>query len=74
MPIYEYICDDCGKKFDMLRTMSKADVPAECENCHSYQTHRKISVCYSQSEGRSISVGNSGCGSCSGRSCSSCRH
>ncbi|TFG46937.1 MAG: zinc ribbon domain-containing protein, partial [Dehalococcoidia bacterium] len=30
MPIYEYRCMDCRKKFDLLRPMSQSTEPTEC--------------------------------------------
>ncbi len=33
MPIYEYRCMDCRKKFDLLRPMSQSMEPAECPTC-----------------------------------------
>jgi putative FmdB family regulatory protein len=74
MPIYEYQCIDCGKKFDALRLMSQADVPIECEKCASLNTARKVTVAYGHSSGRVVAGdgGGSGCGGCSGGSCGSC--
>lgn len=77
MPIYEYICEQCGNKFDKIRPMSEADAPIECEHCHSNDTHRALSRCYCKSDssgGLSSSSSSSGCSGCSGGSCSSCHH
>jgi putative FmdB family regulatory protein len=76
MPIYEYTCEDCGFRFDTLRSMKDADLLIECSKCNSKKTRRMLSHCYSQSEGRSNAsvVQNSTCGGCSGGSCASCRH
>ena len=27
MPIYEYICSDCGKRFEQMRSIKKRTVP-----------------------------------------------
>jgi len=75
MPIYEYQCLDCGKKFDALRAMSQADAPIACEKCESMNTARKISAAYAHSGGRVVAGGGgSSCGGCSGGSCSTCSH
>ncbi len=76
MPIYEYRCIDCGKRFDALRSMSKADDPITCTNCESGNTKRQVSAAFAHSGGRVIAGGGngSGCGSCSGGSCASCGH
>lgn len=75
MPIYEYICKECGHRFEALRSMKDADSPIACTECHSEQTRRALSLCYSQSGGHALAGSTGGgCGSCSGGSCSSCGH
>ncbi len=75
MPIYEYQCLDCGKKFDALRTMSQADSPIDCQTCDSPNTARKVTAAVGHSAGRRLAGGgNSGCGGCSGGNCGSCGH
>jgi putative FmdB family regulatory protein len=34
MPLYEYLCDDCGR-FEMMRRVSERDEPALCPECHA---------------------------------------
>ena len=79
MPIYEYICQDCGERFDALRSMREADAPIACGHCQSVHTTRQLSVFFAQSGGRnasasavSTSSSGCGCGGCSGGSCASC--
>lgn len=74
MPIYEYHCKDCHKKFEALRPMSKADAPIECAHCHSKRTSRQLSRFAAHSGGKIISGGGGGggCASCGGGSCSTC--
>ena len=43
MPIYEYRCRECGKSFEMLRSMKEADKDLECPACHSRQVERQLS-------------------------------
>jgi putative FmdB family regulatory protein len=75
MPIYEYICKECGQEFDALRSMKDADNPIECKNCHSIQTMRVISAFFAASNGKSLTPAASGCGGCGGgKTCSSCNH
>ena len=74
MPIYEYVCQDCGRRFDTLRSMSQADSPIACETCNSEHTARALSVFYAQSDGRSVAGTSSACGSCSSGACSTCSH
>ena len=72
MPIYEYICLDCNKKFDALRSMSEADAPILCEYCQGEHTSRTISLFAAYSEGRVVAGSGSACNTCSTHNCSSC--
>lgn len=75
MPIYEYVCKDCHKEFESLRSMSQADASIACTACGGENTHRKPSVCYSESGGKALAGSSSAaCGSCSGGSCAGCGH
>jgi len=73
MPIYEYVCEECGKKFDALRSMKDADAAIGCKSCASLKTHRVLSVCYAHGDQQRSSSSGGGCSGCSGGSCSSCR-
>lgn len=33
MPLYEYDCDDCGLRFELLRKLSDFTKPAKCPEC-----------------------------------------
>ena len=33
MPIYEYYCADCNFYFEIMRSVSQSDDPANCEKC-----------------------------------------
>lgn len=73
MPIYEYICKACGRRFEMLRSIKDADSPIACKSCQSSQTQRALSVFYAQSGSQIIAGSNTGgCSGCTGGSCSSC--
>ncbi len=74
MPIYEYKCDQCGTRFESLRSMKDADARIECKQCFSLDTHRVISACYSKTESVRSNSSSSGCSGCSGGSCASCGH
>lgn len=44
MPIYEYRCDDCTDRFDLLvRSSADAD-KAECPRCHGKKVARLLST------------------------------
>jgi putative FmdB family regulatory protein len=72
MPIYEYVCLDCGERFEAMRAMKDADAPIVCKQCESARTSRMLSVFFAQSGGRVVAGGNTGCAGCSSSSCASC--
>lgn len=73
MPIYEYVCLDCGNRFDALRTMAQADAPIGCRACEGDHTSRTISVFAAVSAGRVVAGSDGGgCSACGGGSCSTC--
>ena len=74
MPIYEYICEDCGKQFELVRAIKDADTPIPCKKCESMHTSRKISVFFAQSGGKVVAGGSTGCAGCAGGSCASCHN
>lgn len=75
MPIYEYQCSICGSRFEIIRSISQADFPAECLQCHGSQTSRVLTTCYARSTGETTSNrSGGGCSGCSGKSCTSCGH
>ena len=44
MPLYEYCCQKCGKRFEMLRRMADADRDLECPECRSTEVERLLST------------------------------
>jgi putative FmdB family regulatory protein len=77
MPLYEYACDQCKCKFELLRSFGRADDPPECPQCHHLGGRRLVSnfaAMSKGSDGAATSVGGgSSCGSCSSSSCAGCR-
>ena len=51
MPLYEYYCPTCEKKFELLRSMSRSDEPATCPSGHE-GAERLISVFSASDEER----------------------
>lgn len=72
MPLYEYVCKDCGQHFDALRSIKDADKPIQCRSCHGENITRAMSVFYATSGGHPVTSTAGGCGGCSGGSCASC--
>lgn len=78
MPIYEYVCDKCKSKFELMRPFSKADESASCPGCKG-RAGRVISRCYAVSKGAGgattpVAGAGGSCSSCGGGSCSTCGH
>ncbi len=76
MPIYEYLCSECGFKFELLRSFSQVGEKASCPRCDN-PAERKLSTfaSFSKNEaGVSVPVAGTGssCGSCSSTGCSTC--
>ena len=66
MPVYEFICTDCGKPFEeLVMNTSKMD-EVTCPTCHSQNIFKKISIFSSTSNG----VGTFSFGSASSSGCS----
>lgn len=42
MPVYEYSCDDCGHKFDIVATLAEkeAGLAPVCPNCGGRKVHQ----------------------------------
>lgn len=74
MPIYEYICLDCGEHTELIRSMKDADAPLKCRKCESEHTSRMLSLFAASSGGRVIAGSGGGCSSCASGSCASCGH
>ena len=50
MPIYTYVCKECGENFDLLIGVTAEKVEAKCRKCGSINIEKAVS---------SFSVGNS---------------
>jgi len=69
VPIYTYVCKDCGEKFDLLIGMISEKIELKCKKCNSSNIDRVLS---SFSVGNSSSkLGSSG-PSCSTGTCPTC--
>jgi putative FmdB family regulatory protein len=72
MPIYEYICQDCGKQFETIVSFSAARDTIACKYCNSTKTKKTMSATSFRvgSSAGSVSMGSGpsggGCASGSG--------
>jgi putative FmdB family regulatory protein len=77
MPVYEYFCQDCKNKFELLRPFSRSNEGADCPRCRK-KADRIISRCYSMTTGESGTPqqlgGSSSCSSCGSGNCGSCHN
>ena len=69
MPIYSYVCKDCGNKFDLLVGVNSEKVSLKCSKCKSKNIHKMMGTF---SVGEANSKFNSSCPSCSTDICPSC--
>ena len=60
MPIYTYICEDCGEKFDLLVGVNQEKTELVCKKCGSKKIKKVLS---------SFSVGSSQSGASGSSSC-----
>jgi len=44
MPLYEYQCKKCEKRFEALVSFRNSDKPAECPHCGSKDTEKLLST------------------------------
>lgn len=74
MPIYEYICQSCNDKFEILTSIGNKAL-IKCPKCNSIQVEKIFSlfgIGRSSSNSGSTSNSTSSCNTCSTRNCSSC--
>ncbi|NJD58159.1 MAG: hypothetical protein C3F13_03820 [Anaerolineales bacterium] len=66
MPIFEFVCADCGKPFEELVLNSNKISEVICPSCHSQNITKQISTFASKfAGGSSFSFGGASSSSCS---------
>ena len=43
MPIYEFVCQDCGHEFEKIQSFSDSSTPS-CPNCQGRHVQRRLSA------------------------------
>ena len=62
MPIFEYLCKDCGRAFETI--VPRYDSPADCIHCNSENIEKQLSV-FAVAGPSKYSAGlTAGCGTC----------
>jgi putative FmdB family regulatory protein len=75
MPIFEYICKDCGHPFE--RIVPRHDSKTDCAKCGSKRVEKQLSVfavagSSSSDSGFQFSGDDAGCGRCGAATPGSC--
>jgi len=71
MPIYEYACRKCGRRFECLVAAGK-DRDVVCDKCGSAEVQKMISGFGIGGGSSRLKVSSSSCASCSTKSCGTC--
>ena len=58
MPVYSFICKDCGEKFDLLIGVTKEDEKKVCKKCRS-KNIKKVFASFGVSSGKDKSSSSS---------------
>ena len=76
MPIYEYRCESCSEKFELLTRFAERDTAQACPACESTRTRVLVSsfACAGGESPESLDFGSAegGGGGCCGGGCGSC--
>ena len=67
MPIYEYVCDDCGAEYE--RIVLNGSTKVTCPKCASAKSTMQLSVFAAHGNGTKASGGSSSSGSSGGGCC-----
>jgi len=73
MPIYEFECNQCKDKFELL--VRSSATPLVCPKCSGKDLKRLVSAfAFTSKDGSGVTTASSssGCGGCSGGDCSHC--
>jgi putative FmdB family regulatory protein len=71
MPLYEFKCQKCGRRFECLVAVGK-EKDVVCAGCGSADVQKMISGFGIGGGGSRLKASSSGCKSCSSGSCSTC--
>jgi putative FmdB family regulatory protein len=72
MPIYEYLCGDCGRRFEALVRIGK-EGDVRCEACLGPNVRKLLSSFGIGGGGGRLKESSGGCSTCHGHSCATCK-
>jgi putative FmdB family regulatory protein len=61
MPIYEYLCKDCGRPFEKI--VPRYDSQVDCAYCNSANVEKQLSV-FAVASSSTGEASDAGCGRC----------
>jgi putative FmdB family regulatory protein len=72
MPIFEYLCKDCGQAFEKI--VPRYDSSVDCAHCHSANVEKQLSVfaVAGSSSTESFAAPDGSCGRCGAAQPGSC--
>jgi putative FmdB family regulatory protein len=62
MPIFEYLCKDCGHPFEKI--VPRYDSEVDCAKCKSANVEKQLSVFAVAGSSGSSEISEAGCGRC----------
>ncbi|MGA2532065.1 MAG: zinc ribbon domain-containing protein [Candidatus Aminicenantales bacterium] len=71
MPIYEFVCGKCGRRFECLVSLGK-EKEAACPGCGTPDARKLLSSFGIGGGSSRLKASSSNCTSCSTKSCSTC--
>ena len=57
MPLYEYVCRDCGHAFEVLQRMGEGGEDLDCPRCQAPRPEKQLSTFAGASDGKSSVAG-----------------
>jgi len=72
MPIYEFICENCQNRFELLTKINDQN-KITCPQCQSDRVKKLVSSFGIGGESSRLKGSSGSCSSCSSSSCSTCK-
>jgi putative FmdB family regulatory protein len=72
MPLYEFLCRACGRRFEALVRLGKED-GVRCEACESPEVRKLVSAFGIGGGAGRLKESSGSCSSCHSHSCSTCK-
>ncbi|MFW6055939.1 MAG: FmdB family zinc ribbon protein [Chloroflexota bacterium] len=72
MPLYEYECDACGRRFEVRQGVGENGTSLKCPSCKTPSPRRVFSTFACTGTDKPAFSGGGGCATCSSGSCASC--